>query len=402
MQDVLKDIIAQNGTKIVFLILDGLGGLPVQGRTELEVADTPNMDALARASACGMHVPVALGITPGSGPGHLALFGYDPKEFEIGRGVLETLGLDVELKSTDVALRCNYATIKDGIIKDRRAGRLPTEESAKLTDSLQKELKNIDEAELIFRQGMEHRFAIVMRFPEPLVQGAAAVSDSDPQKEGKEPLVPTPSTPEAERVARVAEKLIAGAAKVLKGQKKANAILLRGFSTSPVVPSFRDVYGLRALAIASYPMYRGIAKLLGMDAPPVKGGIKEVFAMLEKRYDDYDFFFVHIKEVDTCGEDGDFGAKAKKIEEVDRHLPKLLAIDPGVLVITGDHSTPSVLKGHSWHPVPVLIKSPYVLGRMTERFSERDCLRGELATFPTTSLMPLALANAGRLKKYGA
>ncbi len=407
MQKLIKGLVVKNNTKIVFLVLDGLSGLPWpegkhKGKTELEAASTPNMDALVRVSACGLHMPVSMGITPGSGPGHLSLFGYDPLEYQIGRGILEALGLGIEVKNTDVALRCNYATQSDGIVTDRRAGRPPTEESRKLTERLQKELGRIDDAELIFGPGMEHRFAVVMRFPEALGPGAANINDTDPQKEGSAPLPLRAGTPQAERVVRIAEKLIAGAERVLKGEPKANHILLRGFSQKPQMPSFEEAYGLKALAIAAYPMYRGLARLIGMDAPALEGDLKEEIALLRLKWNDYDFFFVHVKKVDSYGEDGNFEAKAKKIEEADSHLPEILKLNPDVLVLTGDHSTPALLRGHSWHPVPLMLYSKYVLGGLAESFSERQCMRGELGVFPTVKLMPLVLSNAGRLKKFGA
>ncbi len=399
---LLRGILQSNHSKIVFLVLDGLGGLPQGGRTELEAARTPNLDALAREAACGLHMPVGYGITPGSGPGHLALFGYDPVRHQIGRGVLEALGLGLELQSTDVAVRCNYATLQDGLIVDRRAGRPPTEETRLLTAALQREIAEIQGVRLHFGPGMEHRFAVVFRFPEPLSPEAAELNDTDPQQTGKPPLALRPRSPQAGRLAQVAEEFVRRAAQVLKGQKRANYVLLRGFATVPHLPSFQQAYGLRALAIATYPMYRGLARLLGMHAPELKGDLKEQLALLRKHYREYDFFFLHVKKVDSFAEDGDFQGKVRKLEEVDALLPELLSLEPDVLLITGDHSTPSVLRAHSWHPVPVLLKGPYVLGGLLEGFSERQCLRGELGLLPSTALMPLALAQAGRLKKFGA
>ncbi len=402
MQTLIKDLIQKNNTKIFLVVLDGLGGLPLNGKTELDTALKPNLDALAARSACGLHIPVATGITPGSGPGHLSLFGYDPVEWQIGRGVLEALGLGIELRKTDIAIRINYATIKDGIIQDRRAGRIPTDENRKITERLQENIQKIDDAEVIFAPGMEHRFAAVLRFPEPLPKGSACIKDTDPQKEGKTPVPVTPETPEAGRVAKVVEKLISGITDIIKNEPKANFILLRGFSQVPDIPHFNDVYGLKPLCIAVYPMYRGLAKLIGMDAPPLKGDIREELDFLKKNYNDYDFFFMHVKKIDSYGEDGNFQGKVSKIEEFDTFLPEILSLNPDVIMITGDHSTPSVMKSHSWHPVPVLLKSPYVLGDTCKAFSERECLKGELGIFPTVNLMPLALANAGRLKKFGA
>jgi 2,3-bisphosphoglycerate-independent phosphoglycerate mutase len=402
VQKLIKDLIQKNNTKILLIVLDGLGGLPVNGKTELDAAHKPNLDMLAIKSACGLHIPVAMGITPGSGPGHLSLFGYDPIEWEIGRGVLEALGLGIELKKTDIAIRANYATIEGRIIKDRRAGRIPTDESRKITKRLREKIKNIGGVEIIFAPGMEHRSAIVLRFPELLPQGSASIKDTDPQKEGRPPVSVTPETSQAKKVANVVEKLISHIIDILKNEPKANFILLRGFSQVPDIPHFEEVYGLNALCIAVYPMYRGLARLIGMNAPPLKGDIREEIDFLKKNYDNYDFFFLHVKKIDSYGEDGNFKGKVSKIEEFDDALPEILGLNPDVIIITGDHSTPSILKSHSWHPVPLLLKSPYVLGNTCKAFTERECIKGELGIFPTVNLMSLALANAGRLKKFGA
>lgn len=402
MQKLIKPLVQKNDTRILMIILDGIGGLPVKGKTELNAANTPNLDALAKESACGLHIPVALGITPGSGPGHLGLFGYDPVECQIGRGILEALGLGLEIKRTDVAVRCNYATIKDGLIIDRRAGRIPTEQNRLLTKRLQRELGKIDEAEIIFATGMEYRFVVLLRFPEPLEPDAAMIADTDPQKEGKSPLHPSPAAKNSERVSKIAEKFINMAHDILKDEEKANYVLMRGFSVMPNIPTFQEAFGLKGLAIATYPMYRGLAKLVEMEAPAIEGTVEDEIAFLKEKYNEYDFFFVHVKKIDSYGEDGNFEGKVAQIEHFDGLLPQILALKPDVLIITGDHSTPSVMKSHSWHPVPVLIKSPYVLGGTSSGFSERECLKGELGIFPTVNLMPLALANALRLKKFGA
>lgn len=402
MQKLLRSLVQKNRSKIILVVLDGLGGLPVNGRTELETAVTPNMDSLARTSACGLHIPVAPGITPGSGPGHLSLFGYDPLEFQIGRGILEALGLGLDIRKTDVAVRCNYATLRDGLITDRRAGRIPTEQSRILTERLQKEITRIDDAEITFAPGMEHRFAVIMRFPEELAKDAAQIPDTDPQQEGKAPLNPQPLSKNAEKVAAVAGKVIARVHELLKNGERANFALMRGFSGMPDIPSFEQAYGLNALAIATYPMYRGLATLVGMHAPALEGSVENEIAFLKDQYDKYDFFFLHVKKVDSYGEDGNFAEKSKRIEEFDALLPKIMELNPEVLAITGDHSTPALMKGHSWHPVPMLLKSPYVLGGLCTSFSERECTKGELGIFPTFQLMSFMLANALRLKKFGA
>ncbi|MEW6067396.1 MAG: 2,3-bisphosphoglycerate-independent phosphoglycerate mutase [Nitrospirota bacterium] len=402
MQRLIKDLIQKNKSKILLVVLDGVGGLPIDGKTELESANKPNLDKLATNSACGLHIPVAMGITPGSGPGHLSLFGYDPIEWQIGRGVLEAIGLGIELRNTDIAIRANYATIKNGVIIDRRAGRIPTEENRKLAKKLQEKIGKIDDAEIIFAPGMEHRSAIVLRFPEPLPKGSDSIKDTDPQKEGMPPLPVVSETSQTERVSKVVEKLISQIAEVIKTEEKANFMLFRGFSQVPDIPCFEEVYGLKSLCIAVYPMYRGLARLVGMETPLVQGDIKEEIDFLKKNFNDYDFFFLHIKKIDSYGEDGNFKGKVSKIEEFDNALPEILSLNPDVIIITGDHSTPALLKSHSWHPVPILLNSPYVLGDTCKAFTERECTKGELGIFPTVNLMPLALANAGRLKKFGA
>ncbi len=402
MQTLIKPLIQKNASKIVYIVLDGLGGLPVNGRTELEAARTPHLDALAAESACGLHTPVATGITPGSGPGHLGIFGYDPIEYQIGRGVLEALGLGLEVRRTDVAVRCNYATVKNGVITDRRAGRIPTDLGRKLTERLQDEIKKIDDAEIILAPGMEYRFAVIMRFPEPLAPDAAMINDTDPQKEGKAPLPPSPMSGSAGKVSKVAETLIHTAAGILKNEEKANFILTRGFSNMPHIPTFEEAFGLHAIAVATYPMYRGLARLVGMNTPVVNGTVEDQISFLKEHYNEYDFFFLHVKKVDSYGEDGNFEGKAQRLEEFDKLLPEILKLNPEVVVVTGDHSTPCLMKSHSWHPVPVMIRSPFVLGRTSTGFSERECLKGELDILPAAHLMPLTLAHAGRLKKFGA
>ncbi len=402
MQKILKPLLQRNNTKIVFVVLDGIGGLPINGKTELEIANTPNLDRLARESACGLHIPVAHGITPGSGPGHLGIFGYDPFEYQIGRGILEALGLGLEVRKTDVAIRCNYATYKDGIIIDRRAGRIPTEQSRVLSERLQKEIRKIDDAEIIIAPGMEHRFAVLIRFPYDIETEAASIPDTDPQKEGKPPLAPVPLSKSAEAIAKIADKFINMAHEILKEEEKANFILTRGYATLPPIPTFEDAFGLKAIAIATYPMYRGLARLVGMETPKVEGTVEDQIDFLKQKYSDYDFFFLHVKKIDSYGEDGNYSEKAKRIEEFDKLLPQILEIKPDVIVITGDHSTPALIKSHSWHPVPLLIKSPYVLGGLCNSFSERECIKGELGILPAINIMPLVLANSLRLKKFGA
>lgn len=405
---MLEKLVQKNSSKLLLVVIDGVGGLPVKdGKTELELAHTPNLDNLAKESALGLHIPVDYGITPGSGPGHLGIFGYDPLEYQIGRGILEALGLGIEVKDTDIAIRGNYATVEyvDGkpIVKDRRAGRIATEENRRITQRIKENIKEIDGVEVIIEPGMEHRFALVLRFPHPLPEGSDQIKDTDPQKEGKEPLKPIAININAQRVAEVVEKFVDEVGELLKDEPKANYVLLRGFSQKPKMKGFEERFGLKACAIAVYPMYRGLASLMGMDVINFEGSsIEDEIETLRSLWNDYDFFFLHIKKTDSYGEDGNWEGKVKVIEEFDKNLPKILELKPSVLVITGDHSTPSVLKGHSWHPVPVLLKSDYVLGGTSQRFTERECLKGELGTFPAKKLINLMLAHSLRLAKYGA
>ena len=405
----LKPLLEKKGGKILLVVLDGLGGLPVRedGKTELELANTPNLDALAYRSACGMHIPVDYGITPGSGPGHLGLFGYDPKEYEIGRGILEALGLDMEVTERDIAIRGNFATVKyEGdtpIVVDRRAGRIPTEENKRIVAKITERIKEIDGVKVFIKSGREHRVAIVLRFPEPLPPGSDRVNDTDPQAVGAPPLEAKGENPNAQRVAEIINKLSKAIAEVIKDEPKANYLLMRGVAQKPDIEPFPQKFGLKAVAIAVYPMYKGLAKLVGMEEANPKGEtIADEIETLKEVWNDYDFFFLHVKKTDSYGEDGNVEGKVKVLEEFDRELPKILELKPDVLIITGDHSTPCKVKGHSWHPVPLLIHSDYVLGRTSLAFTERECLKGELGIIPAHKIMQLALANAMRLKKFGA
>lgn len=387
-------------TKIVMLILDGLGGLPLEpgGKTELESACTPNLDALAAHSALGLTLPAGPGITVGSGPGHLAIFGYDPIEYEIGRGALEALGVDFELGPNDIAARGNFCTLdKDGLIMDRRAGRIPSEVSSELIKVLN--AIKVDDVEFFLRLVKEHRFAFIVR-------GAGlddALSETDPLKVGTPPLPVRALKPEAEKAARIVNQFLERARCLLAYKYPANMIMLRGFAKLPTLPTYRELYGLNAAAIAVNGMYRGVARLAGMEVLNLRGStIADEFAGLEECWHDFDFFYLHIKKTDSFGEAGDFAGKVAAIEEVDALMPRLLALKPDVVIVGGDHSSPAVLKSHSWHPVPVLVYSKYVRADGIAEFGERACARGSLGTLPAKYILPIALANAGRVTKYGA
>jgi 2,3-bisphosphoglycerate-independent phosphoglycerate mutase len=398
--DFIHRLVEPTDKKIVLLVMDGLGGLPIEpgGPTELEAAHTPNLDDLAARSICGLQQPIAPGITPGSGPSHLALFGYDPIKYQVGRGVLSALGIDFDLKDQDVAARGNFCTLDDdGQVADRRAGRISTEKNVELC----KLLREIDlpEVELFIQPVKEYRLLLVLRG-----EGLdGSISDTDPQDVGEKPLQPKPLSPEAEKTADLVKRFLDQAREILADHHPANMVLLRGFSKLPDWPSMEKAFGLRAAAIAAYPMYRGVSKLVGMEVLDTGQEVEEEFDTLEQHWDDFDFFFLHIKRIDSAGEDGDFDRKVALIEEADSFVPRLLALNPDVILATGDHSTPSLLKYHSWHPVPVLLWSEHCRTDAVERFGERACMTGGLGPrIPAKDLMPLALANARRLEKFGA
>jgi 2,3-bisphosphoglycerate-independent phosphoglycerate mutase len=398
--EVLKDLLAPNRTKIVLLVMDGLGGIPREpnGPTELEFAKTPNLDRLATEGSLGLIVPVRPGVTPGSGPAHLALFGYDPVQYQIGRGVVESLGIGFDLRPGDVAARGNFCTIDaEGNIVDRRAGRIPTSKCIELCDKLRPIA--LPGVEMFVEPVKDYRFCLILRGDG--LDGR--VDDTDPQRVAP-PLPARALAPEAERTAWLINEWIAKASAILRNEHPANMLTLRGVASDPGLPRFPDVYGLRAACVAVYPMYKGVARLVGMDVIDFAGESPgDEFATVKSFWDAYDFFFVHVKPTDSRGEDGDFEGKAKVIESVDAALPALLELKPDVLIVTGDHSTPSVLKSHSWHPVPTLLYAPGVTRRDAgQAFGETECVKGALGIFPAVELMPLALAHALRLQKFGA
>ena len=401
--ELIKSLARKTDTKIVLLVMDGLGGIPHPKtlRTELEDARKDNLDRLARSSQTGMSIPVAHGITPGSGPGHLALFGYDPIKYLIGRGILEALGLDMDVRDGDIAARGNFCTLgEDGTITDRRAGRIATEINRELIERLNK--ISVDGAQPIAASGREHRFALLFRPEDGGPQLSDALTDSDPQREGLAPLTVTPTEPWADNTANIVNYFTKQAMASISDSPIANGLVLRGFSTIPDLPQMSDIYGLNPAAIAAYPMYRGLAQLVGMRVVPTGETIDEQIQTAHDIWNDHDFFFIHYKYTDSTGEDGDYDAKVAAIERLDRALPALLDLDPDVLVVAGDHSTPTAMAAHSWHPVPVMIRSRLITAGFAESFTERECAKGMLGTMAATDIMPLALANAGKLDKFGA
>jgi 2,3-bisphosphoglycerate-independent phosphoglycerate mutase len=398
---LMRELRREAQTKIVLLVMDGLGGLPIQpgGPTELEAAKTPNLDRLAAEGTLGQVIPIRPGITPGSGPAHLGLFGYDPLTYVVGRGVLEGAGVGIVVRKGEVAARGNFCTVDaEGKITDRRAGRISSNDAIPLVDRLAK--VKVAGVAMEVRHVQEYRFAVVMRGPglEP------DIADTDPQRTGVPPLPARATKPGSLKAAELFNTWMTEARKVIADHPKANALTLRGFSTDPGLPAFPEVFGMRSACIAVYPMYKGVAELVGMTVLKFEGDKPEdEFAALAKAWNDHDFFFIHIKKTDSRGEDGDFAAKSTVIEGVDAALPELQALGPSVLAVTGDHSTPAKLKTHSWHPVPFLLWAPATVRPDDQKqFGETACAHGGLGTFLATDAMPLMLAHAQRLEKFGA
>jgi 2,3-bisphosphoglycerate-independent phosphoglycerate mutase len=399
--ELIDSLILKNESKIVYLIMDGLGGLPLEegGRTELETARTPNLDALTRQSVCGLLDPIGYGITPGSGPAHFSLFGYDPVKTNVGRGLLSAAGVDFPITDRDLFMRVNFATIdREGRIIDRRAGRIDTEENRRICEKLKSRVKLPVGIEAFFETEKEHRGLFALRGDDLREE----IGETDPQKTHEFPHIPVALIPEAEKTAELIRSLMDQCKTILADEEKANMVLFRGYSRFHRFPSLAERFGLNALAIASYPMYRGIAGLLGMTVAPLTSTIDEEIDTLEKYFRDYDFFFIHVKPTDSRGEDGNFDGKVKVIEEVDTFIPRIVALNPDVLVVTGDHSTPAALSGHSWHPVPAILSAKTCRPDSVSRFGERDCVMGGLGRMPMVCLMSLALAHARRLEKFGA
>jgi 2,3-bisphosphoglycerate-independent phosphoglycerate mutase len=398
--NLLRELSLEGDTRIVMLVLDGLGGLPREpgGPTELEFARTPNLDRLAAESMLGLSIPIGNGLTPGSGPGHMALFGYDPVRFLIGRGVLEALGIGFALTPADLAARGNFCTVDAEMrITDRRAGRIPTATCAELVEKLR--AIRLEGVEIFVEPVQDYRFALIFRGPGL----SARLNETDPQKTGVPPLPVAAQAEEARRAAEIANRWIAAAREILKAERPANMVTLRGWATEPGLPRFDEVYKLKAQALAVYPMYKGLAMLVGMNVLQGLRRLEDQLEALRANWASYDFFFIHYKYTDSRGEDGNFEAKAAEIEKVDAVIPQILALKPDVLIVTGDHSTPAAWKAHSWHPVPTLIHAP---GRSRRNavtgFGETECLKGVLGQFPAVDLMPMALAFAGRMAKFGA
>lgn len=397
-ETLAKELSVATESKIILLVLDGLGDLPQENKTALEAAHTPHLDQLAAESSCGLTDPIFMGITPGSGPSHLALFGYNPTKYILGRGILEALGTGVDVGQDDLVARGNFATLEDGLIVDRRAGRIPTSQNEVLCQKLNAALKKIDKVSVSTYPGKEHRF--VVKFSGEGLSDA--LSDADPQKEQKPVVFPRPLSEKAEATAAMVRKFMEEATAILSGSTPANTVLLRGFSKSPAIPTLNELYKIKPAAVAQYPMYKGLANIIGMTILHPGETTEDLFATVKANYASHDFFYVHVKKTDAAGEDGNFELKVKVIEEVDALLPRLTDLKPEVLAVTSDHSTPCLLKSHSWHPNPFLLHSRASLPDRVAQFSERECRQGFFGRFQAVYAMPLLLAHAGKLKKFGA
>jgi len=397
-ENLIADISQKTPSRICLVVLDGLGGIPVDGKTELDAAKKPNLDEFAKNSVCGVSVPVSLGITPGSGPGHLALFGYNPMTYLIGRGILEALGIGVEVGEFDLATRANFATQKNGIIVDRRAGRISTEENKRIVEILKKNIHEIDDVKVSIYPGKEHRFVVIFT-GEDLSDN---LTDADPQKEGLPPKEADAKNSSAARSQRIVNAFIKKATEVLKDEPKANTVLLRGFSVPPNIPKMSQLYKLTCGAFATYPMYKGLARLVGMEIVDCGSTLKTQLEAFKKENKKFDFVFFHYKPTDSRGEDRDFEGKVKAIEEFDSVLPEILNENFEVIAITSDHSTPAKMGSHSWHPCPVAISAKYEPKDEVSSFTEKEMRKGNLGRIWATDIMPILLANAGKLKKFGA
>lgn len=397
-ENVMMGLSEKTPSRICMIVVDGLGGIPVNGKTELEAAVRPNLDAFAKESVCGRNVPVALGITPGSGPGHLALFGYNPMTYQIGRGVLEALGIGLEMTEFDMAARANFATLKEGLIVDRRAGRIPTEENERLVKKLSEKITEIDDVKVKIFPGKEHRF-VVMFTGENL---CGDLADADPQKEGLPPLECKNISEASSRAARIVNAFITRLNEALEGEAVANTALMRGFACLPDIPKMSELYKLKCGAFATYPMYKGLSSLVGMDIVDCGTTPESQLEALKNKGSVFDFIYYHYKYTDSRGEDGDFEGKVKAIEAFDKLLPEIISQNFDVVCITADHSTPAKMSAHSWHPCPIAIKSKYEIADDISVFSERAFENGSIGRIWSADIMPILMANALKLKKFGA
>lgn len=398
---LVESLKQENDKRIVYLVLDGLGDIPTNDHdTPLTEAKTPNLDKLAKDGVLGQFDPIAPGITPGSGPAHLGLFGYDPVEYNVGRGILSAFGIDFELTHRDVAARVNFCTLdSDGNVTDRRAGRIPDEENRRRCKKIKDKIKLPNDIEFFLETESQHRALLVIRGDNL----SDKLKDTDPQDTGVPPHNPDPTDDEAKQTSEILKDILKQVRDILSDEDKGNFILLRGYSGYRRFPSMEDRFALKSCAIAEYPMYRGLAKLVGMDVKEPYKDFDDAIEVVKRNWNDYTFFFLHVKKTDSYGEDGNFESKKEVIEMVDKMIvPGILALKPDVLVVTGDHSTPWPAKSHSWHPTPVLLSAETVRRDRADRFDEVKCQTGGLGRLPLKELLPIALACAGKLAKFGA
>lgn len=398
--NLIHSLTTVNDKRIVLLVMDGVGDCDNAGKgTALQQAATPNLDALSERSALGLHYPVATAVTPGSGPGHLGLFGYDPLIYKVGRGVLSALGVEFDLTSRDVAARLNFCTLdSEGRVTDRRAGRINDDENKRVLAKIRAALQPPAGVEVLFETVSEHRALLVLRGDDL----DDHIGETDPQAVGVPPLSPVRAPYEQSRSAAIFNDIAGQVRDILADEPKVNMILGRGFAKVPNWPTFAERWKLTPAAVAGYPMYRGVARLVGMPVLAQPTSAADVCAAAADAMKDHTFVFAHFKYTDKTGEDGDLPAKIARIEEMDAALPALLAASPDVLLITGDHSTPPSMMGHSWHPVPLLMAAPHLRGGDGGGFNEIACRSGQIGTISAKEIMPLALAHAGKLEKYGA
>jgi len=397
-EEILPQLLVKNDTRVVMAVVDGFSGTTLNKRSELETAYTPYLDDLAKRSSLGLHYPVGYGITPGSGPGHLGLFGYNTIEHQIGRGVIEALGSGMEVGEGDLAVRGNFATKKGKFIVDRRAGRIPTQKCEELVEKIRKNLPDVDGIKFDIKAAKDYRFAVVFHH-QSLKDN---VIDADPQKTGKAPKPAVARDERSQKTADVINKFIDAISEILADEHPANTCLIRGAANYPDITNFEEKYGMKAEGIAVYPMYKGLSRLVGMDTPQGLKTYPEEMKVLKNNYWDYHFHFIHYKYTDSAGEDGNFDKKVSLIEEFDAFLPEILNLEPEVLVITGDHSTPSIMRSHSWHPVPVVLSSKFAFVDDAQRVTEKEAAKGILGHIPSEAIMMYVMANCGRLAKFGA
>jgi 2,3-bisphosphoglycerate-independent phosphoglycerate mutase len=397
--------------KILMIILDGASDRPVNGITPLQHAETPNLDEIASLGISGIIDPIAPGIRPGSDVAHLSLLGYDPYEVYTGRGPFEAAGVGIDVKPGDIAFRCNFATVDNGIAVDRRAGRIRgTKELAKAIGEVK-----IDDVEIIFKGSTEHRAAMVIR-GDGLSQD---VIPNDPAEDGRHVCKIEAINPEAERTAKILNKFVEETEKILeeheinrerreKGEPPANYILFRGVGEAPKLERFDERYGLKGGVIAAVALVIGIGRMCGMEYIKTEGATGDVHSDVRMKMknavralEDHDFILMNIKGTDEMGHDGDFLGKSDFIQRIDESLAEIMDIG-ALVVITADHSTPVSVGGHSADPVPVVMKGEGVRVDDVKAYDEISSAKGGLLRIRGMNLLPILADLTNRAKKFGA